>query len=412
MAKAWIAATSLPFLLLLAACEDGGGASSKTPISTPGLATAAETPAATAGPPPERPASFDAYADTIATYLGEQPGAAACPQELLAAWAMPLIATEDACLSGNTDDDADDELVMAISARLDPGTATSDTGYRIAVLDPSDGGYVVAFQTASYEAVPLGTPVLKPLLAVGDLNGDGGGEFAYQTMFCGPEGCLATAFVYKGTAGDYDTVSPRDGISIGEGTFSISDSDGDGTMEVLATGGGRGTAESGPERPRTEVWAWDGAFYALSTTLPADSPYLYHRVVDADAALEGGDFAAAEAAYIAAVENPLAQAWRIDTNELAELRAYALFRAALAHLMSGGDADTAAGYLDSAKALRNTLHAQLAASFQAGYSAKGEVGVGCAAVQDDLRANDAEYAAFWNFGTDNPPYNPAGICPF
>lgn len=413
MGKAWIAAIAIVSATAFAACEDSGGAPSATPGATGMLTPLPVSPTTAAGPPPELPASFDAYPATIAAYLTEQPGAAeSCLQELLTAWELPLLQPADACVAGNTDDDAEDELVVAIARRLEPPTATSDTQYVIVVLDPSPEGYVVAYQTASYEAVPLGAAELRPLLGAGDLNGNGSGEFAYQTGFCGADGCLATAFVYEGNAGEYDTVSPRDGISIGDGTFSLSDTDGDGTTEVLATGGGGGTAETGPERPRTEIWAWDGAFYSLINTVPADSPYLYHRVTDADALMAAGDYAAAETAFVAAADNPLAQPWRKDTNELEELRAYALYRAALAHLMDGGDADTAGAYLDRAKAAAGTLHAQLAASFDAGYAAKGEVGVGCAAVQDDLRANDAEYAAFWDFGAANPSYNPAAICPF
>ena len=103
-----------------------------------------------------------------------------------------------------------------------------------------------------------------------------------------------------------------------------------------------------------------------------------------------------------------AQRWYFN----AELDAYALFRAALAHLLSGGDAATANGYLDRAKAFQNTLHAQLAASFQAAYAAKGEVGTGCAAANEDVRFNEAEYALFWEYGTDNPAFDPSAVCPF
>jgi hypothetical protein len=94
------------------------------------------------------------------------------------------------------------------------------------------------------------------------------------------------------------------------------------------------------------------------------------------------------------------------------LDAYGLFRAALAGLLAGGDAAAANANLDRARAIPNTLHAQLAASFQAAYAAKGEVGVGCTAANEDVRFNEAEYAAFWDYGTDNPPFDPANVCPF
>ena len=40
------------------------------------------------------------------------------------------------------------------------------------------------------------------------------------------------------------------------------------------------------------------------------------------------------------------------------------------------------------------------------------IGIGCAAVRDDIAANLAEYQAFWDFGYGNPPFDADAICPF
>jgi len=411
MSKAWTAAF-FAFALMFAACEQRTATQSTSivPLTPTAVPEVSPTPSV---PPPERPASFDAYAETVATYLTTSPGAASdCLGELLAEWEMPLVEAADGCLAGNTDDDPDDELVVVISAPLDLPTATSDTRYRIVVLDPSAAGYTVAFQTESFEAVPPGTTALTPLLAAADLNGDSSGEFAYKTGYCGASACFETAFIYAGSGDGYELISARDGIGVGEGSFEFRDTDGDGSLELLASGGISGSVGAGPQRPRTETWGWDGSLYTLRTTEPGPSPYLYHHIADADAVLAAGNYTLAEQMYLLAVLDATLEAYYPDKNEVAELRAYGLFRAALAHLLSGGDAATATGYLESAREGEQTLHAQLAASFQAGFAAKSEISVGCAAVRDGLRANEPEYEAFWDFGYANPTFNAAIFCPF
>jgi hypothetical protein len=229
---------------------------------------------------------------------------------------------------------------------------------------------------------------------------------------CSDAACLAIAYILAGGSGEYTAITPEGGVSVPEGSFEFHDTDEDGNAELLATGGAGGTLDTGPERPGTQVWSWDGSAYALAETIPGESPYFYHRVVDADGLLSSGDYEGAEQAYLAAVDDQTMLLWKADRNERDELEAYALYRAALAHLMGGGDAATATGYLDRAKAYPNTLHAQLAASFLGGYAAKGEVGVGCSAVEDDVRVNEAEYAGFWDYGAANPVFDPALMCPF
>ncbi|MBI5289755.1 MAG: hypothetical protein HY873_12355 [Chloroflexi bacterium] len=411
MSKAWIA-TLIALALAASACEQRTSTQSTSIVPLTPTSVAEAQPTASV-PPPERPASFDAYAETIASYLSESPGAASdCLADVLGAWAMPLVETADGCLAGNADDDPDSELLLVISSPLEPPSATSDTRYRIVVLDTSAAGYGVAFQSESFEAVPPGTTVLAPLLAVEDLNGDGTGEFAYKTGYCGASACFDTAFIYTGSVAGYDLISPRDGIGVGEGSFEFRDTDGDGSQELLASGGISGSVGAGPQRSRTETWAWDGSLYALRSTEPGPSPYLYHHIADADAVLAAGNYALAEQMYLLALLDGTLEAYYPDRHELEELRSYGLFRAALAHLLSGGDAETATGYLNSAREGEQTLHAQLAASFQAGFAAKSEVSVGCAAVRDDLRANEPEYAAFWDFGYANPAFNAATFCPF
>jgi hypothetical protein len=97
-------------------------------------------------------------------------------------------------------------------------------------------------------------------------------------------------------------------------------------------------------------------------------------------------------------------------NERAELSAYALYRAAVARVASG-DAQGGLALLDRGIAMQGTLHAQLAGAFKAGFEARGDVSVGCGAVNESVGRNVAEYAAFWNFGSANPTFDASRICP-
>jgi hypothetical protein len=412
MKLAWIAVGAL-IALALAACQEDNNAA-PTAVGSPAQS---EVPASTAAsaPVPERPATLEEYPETVAAYLTAGPAAAdTCLLELFAEWTMPLVRASDGCLQANTDNDADLEIVAVFSRALVPPSTTSDTEYVVAVFDREADSFVAAFDSELLEVVPTGAEVLDPILEAGDLNNDGGGEVAFKSGSCGASTCFETAFIYKGTAEAYELVSPQDGISVAGGGFEFRDLNDDGSLELIATGEyTSGSVGAGPQRPRTEVWAWNGASaYVLLGTESGPSRYLYHHVIDADALLDGGDYAQAEQAYVTAAEETEPLLWKSDRNEQAELSAYALFRAALARLVAGGGSETAMAHLDRAKAMTGTLHAQLAASFQAGYAAKSEIGVGCAAVRDDLRANDAEYAAFWDYGYANPTFDPARVCPF
>jgi hypothetical protein len=403
----------LPAAVLVAACSGGGG-SSKTPTPAAELTpTAAASP--TPAPVPARPTSLRDYAQTAATYLTASPGAASdCLIGLYAAWTMPLIATGTGCTAANADGDAENELVVTFAAA---GSSTGDplgTQFVIAVLDHGAAGYGVAYQSDVEDvAPPGGTQPISPLIFAGDLLGSGRGGLVFETATCGASTCTQEVHVERGTASGYVSLAPADRITIATATsIKVEDTDGDGTKEILLTGGELGSVGAGPQRQHEDVWAWNGTAYALRSSSPAASTYLYHAVKDADAPFASGKYADAEAAYLATVGNDSLQTFYPDKNERNELEAYALFRAGLSELMKGGDRTTADSYFARANGYDGTLNHQLAGSFEAAYAAKGEVSVGCSAVREDIQSNLAEYSTFWDFGYGNPSFDPNAVCPF
>ena len=310
--------------------------------------------------------------------------------------------------TGNRHGHAQDEIVAVLTT----SSATAGAQFEIAVFDPTATGYTVAFQSDPAEVAPPNTTTpIQPILAAGDLNKDGG-ELAYATESCAATTCSTTVHILKGTAAGYVSIGPPDGITMANAEAKFQDAS-DGTQELLLSGGDQGSAAAGPQRSRTETWAWNGTAYALASTQLDKATYLYHAVKDADTLFAAAKYTEAETAYVALVGDTTLQVWSEDKNERTELESYALFRAGLAVLVGGGDPATANGYFDRARSYQpQTLHDQLAGSFKAAYAAKGSISVACSAVRDDIDANLAEYQAFWDFGTSNPPFDPASICPF
>lgn len=401
----------LPAALLLAACGGGGGAS-KTPTPAAGLTPTAAA-SSTAAPVPARPKALRDYAQIAATYLNSAPNAATdCLADLYAAWSMPLIAAGTGCTSANTDADPENELVTTFSAE---GSSTGGAGtqFVVVVLDHRASGYGVAYQSDVEDVTPQDPEAIAPLIYAGDLLGSGEGGLVFETATCGEDTCTQQVHVERGIASGYVSLAPADGITMATlASIKVEDTDGDGTNEILLTGGEFGSVGAGPQRPHEDVWAWNGAAYALRSSSPAASTYLYHAVKDADALFAAGKYSDAEAAYLATVGNEGLQTFYPDKNERNELEAYALFRAGLSELMAGGDRTTADGYFTRANGYAGTLNHQLAGSFEAAYAAKGEVSVGCGAVREDIQSNLTEYSTFWDFGYGNPPFDDNAVCPF
>ena len=99
-------------------------------------------------------------------------------------------------------------------------------------------------------------------------------------------------------------------------------------------------------------------------------------------------------------------------DELDELSAYALFRAALAQLASGDEAAGLALLQQAIDDYPGTVNVGLAESFGMAYSAANDVPSGCIAVQDHIDANLDAFGAIWEYGYANPLFDPEAFCPF
>lgn len=408
--------------ITVAACGGRPGTSSRIATTsaagsaTPATSTPAAAPSVTPPAIPPKPATLDGYAPAIAAYLtaGAPLPAQSCLGDLAIAWSMPYFSGERTCRIINADSDPDDEVAVVLAAS---GTPAGSTTFHVAVFDLATGGYRVSFQTpdavldTTAAGIGAGNMLGNVLLGGGDLIGDGAGALAYAIPACGASACSSTVHIVRLAAGGVQQLTPPGGITISSAGIAFRDAPGERAKELVLTGGTPGSVGAGPQRARTETWKWDGTVYVLADTTPAPAAYLYHAIKDADGLFAAGNWAGAEAAYVKAVDDKGLKLWKPDKNERNELESYALFRAGLAVLLAGGDGAKAASYFERGGAYENTLHAQLSRSFGGAYAAKREVSVGCAAVRQDLGANASEYAAFWDFGSSNPTFDPDSVCP-
>lgn len=411
---------------LLLACGDGGapaptptGTAPKTTPTPTATATATATPAASPTPTvvpaqvavPEQPDDFAAYPQVIADYLTAA-GAAAlgppCLEDLLREWDMPETADTSRCLLASTDSDPADEVVVVLTALPPEGGLQMLSN--IVVFDESDSRYDVAFESAAaYEEPDEMMFETASLLAASDINADGLGELVYVTSSCGAHTCFDTVHILTGTPDGYQSLSP-DEISMAFPDISLTDRDGDGDQELVMHGGTIGSVGAGPQRTRTEVYAWDGDHYALAETTYDPTNFLYLRLRDADDEFAAGRYLKAADLYRDALDDTTLDLWNPD--ERAELDPYALFRIGLSLLAAGEPPADALAALDAAVAgYPGTYHGALAETFRDSYLARGDIPAACQAARDYAAANLDVFTAIWDYGYANPAFDLVLLCP-
>ena len=419
---------------LLAACGGGGETPSHTatstasqpaptgtPVSratrTPRPATPTHAPAtATSATPspvalPAVPEELSQYAAAIAGYLTATGATAACPDELLNAWTIP-VSPAARCAPADTDADGEDELVLVLAGPLQPETPVS-----VVILDRSAGSWGVAFQSPGEAegggflfSLAGGGSLDEILMAVQDIDAVPGTEIVYRVESCGAHTCHTTVEVYGWSGATYADLTDGD-ISISFADTALENRDGDGDTEIIMHGGSIGSVGAGPTRTRTEVYGWDGQQYVLIQVTLDPSEWLYHNVLDADDAFAAGDFNLALELYSRALEDQ--SLLEAKENERGEMDPYLHFRIAITYMAQGGAAVEASQSLNAAvNSNPSSLHGEMARAFRDAWLPAGDATAGCLAVNDYVQANLQAFEEFWYFGYGNREFSPQGLCPF
>ncbi len=381
----------------------------KTPTAH-ATATAARTPAAI----PPKPADPSGYASAVSAYLNEAGDSVAegdCLKSLFQDWGMPWDAESPPSIVGNTDADAESEVAVMLS-----DISADRSRWQIVVFDSPEGVFKVAYQSEPVEVPGGDMPEWRPqLLAAVDINKDGKGEVVYVENVCGAHTCSLTVRILTGTASGYVSLA-GDEVTMATATVALEDKDGDGRLEVVLHGGEIGSVGAGPQRTRTDVYAWDGAAYTLSQTVFDPTDILYLRVTEADALFATGTYDEALAVYEQALNDPSLKTWKEQVDMVApertELYAYILFRMGLTSFATGDDAQGLAYVQQTVDEYAGNLHGDLAGAFLSSYQADGNLSVACAAVDAFVADNLNLLTAFWEYGYANPTFNPDAVCPF
>ena len=280
-----------------------------------------------------------------------------------------------------------------------------------------------------------------------DMNDDGKSEIVFSyTPVIGTHGDFSREFRIVGWDGTrFLDLIQGDGhhpyvAEVRNGDGQLRDTDGDGALELeLTSGVGSRIVDdaSALDRPRTDIWAWNGEAFSLASTR-ATSPPLFRiqAIWDGDSATLHGDYEVALGLYQQAIVDDELFGWSPgrtpsdaaysfvatptpDADEHGRLSAYARYRMLLLH--------TAGGSLPEAQTVYDTLqekspegavgdeYAALATTFWDQYSADGEIQAGCDQARNHAAAHADQILSPLGstfYGIGSPDYTPEDVCPF
>ena len=311
-----------------------------------------------------------------------------------------------------TSDNVDDAVLVFANAEgeetgtiAEQGSETGADQQELVILDGGEG------HSLSYKITAIGT---IDLLATQDINADGLTDVVWTDTVCGPGSCFVTVHVRS-----WDGIEWRDWtkgtITMAGANVSLTPSDKPGRPnEIRLIGGQYAGDDAGPQRARLSVWTSpDGAPYALSGERTIPSLCLYHTVIDANHALSNELYLEkAQWLYTDAAENRNWQACGERSNELAELRSFALFRLALiAGYESKSElAEELVGRL--ASTYERQIYAEVGVRWLAAYRQNGDAKTACEAVYNFAAANPEVVNILADYGYANPTFTAEDVCPY
>lgn len=250
------------------------------------------------------------------------------------------------------------------------------------------------------------------LLAAADVNEDGRADVIWTDTTCGANACFTTAHAVSYADGGFVNWI-EDGTTMASARVSLQDVAPEGSgQELVMTGGTFGDVWAGPQRAMTTTWAsLAGGPYMLQDVRRARSWCLFHALEDANSALDEGRFADAAAGYRAAADDVrLVACWQ-RPNEVDELRAFALYRLAVASAYSGDTAGAEQAIADLESRYPNDRLRDLARIWWIAYRTTGDESAACATVRAYGERRPDTWERLADFGYANPQMTAETICP-
>ena len=156
----------------------------------------------------------------------------------------------------------------------------------------------------NYEIFPDFFASAPQAIATRDMTGDEQSEIVLERKMCGAHTCSHTYYILSnhfGTLTNTVRLNPATDANHGDratvGTIymtyaevqPLQDETGDGLPDFSIHGGWVGSAGSGIQRTRTEVWAWDGDAIALTETRLDPTDYRFHILWEANDQFDAGN---------------------------------------------------------------------------------------------------------------------------
>lgn len=293
----------------------------------------------------------------------------------------------------------------------------------VVLVDPQAGDGKPLSVLAVLGAGPLGWEVIHlsglaadvDLLALGDVNEDGPADLVWTDTTCGAHACFTTVHLSSYVDGDFRSWI-NGSTTMASAAVRLEDVTSQGSgQELVIEGGVIGAVAAGPQRSMTDVWAsLAGGPYVRVEQDHAPSFCLYHQILEGDAAMQRGrqdGYAAAIAAYRLAADDPRLVACWTRPDEVAELRAYALLRLAVASAYAGDRAAAQAAVEELGSRYPDDSLAELARLWWLSYRATRDDAAACAVATTFASRRPETWQRLADYGFANPSSSAEALCP-
>lgn len=232
-------------------------------------------------------------------------------------------------------------------------------------------------------------------------------------------------------------VDPYSEAPVNNGDGFVSDTNGNRNLELVLTNGlVAGYVDGGPQRERTDIWAWDGYAFIFRRWEYEPPAFRFQAVQDGDDAVQFGRYETALAFYEQAISDEQLLGWSpgqlwpdsaynttptptADPDERSRLSAYAHYRIMLLHVVQGAFEEAQQVYdvlqAEFPPEMVGHSYATLATAFWLEYAASGDVAVACAQAMEYAEAHTDEILKPLGsnvYGYYNRNYSAEDVCPF
>lgn len=306
-----------------------------------------------------------------------------------------------------------------------------------------DGGLEYRFFTPDryfdddYETQPAFFSGAPQAIAIDDLTGDEQPELILERKICGAHTCSYTYYILSnhfGTLTNAVRLDPETDANHGDRatigniymTYAevqpLQDETGDGLPDFSIHGGWVGSAGSGIQRTRTEIWAWDGDAIALAETRLDPTNYRFHMLWEANDQLEAGEYDSTINLYRRVITDDSLDDegfFHSEADIKADTQLFAGFRLLLMSLMEEREEDVQRWHNWMVQTYPDT-HLTAAATLLIDGSREASLDVACGAVTEYLKqfevqegewVTDSPTGALRDMGYANPSLTAEDVCP-